>query len=181
MALQRTHALIALLIIAVTPSCGPTQDVGTTVSDSMSNPMSVTSIPSTTPPESEAHGVGHRSDDNEEDKYPSSADEVSRRDTDFAPITFGELDATLLTEMLHSTSSEPSFVISFLRFNDQAAYADGRSTELTGTDAYDLYRTYGHLENVGGTLVYSASISATSTDSEISRYVSDWHRIEIAR
>ena len=181
MALQRTHALTALLIIAVTPNCGPTQDVGTTVSDSTSNPMPVSSIPSTTPSESEAHGVGHQSDDNEKDKFPSSVDELSPRDTDFAPITYGQLDATLLTEMLDSTSSEPSFVISFLRFNDQAAYTDGRSTDLTGTDAYDLYKASGHLENIGGTLVYDASISATSTDSEVSRSVSDWHRIEIAR
>lgn len=178
MALQRTRALIALLIVAVTPSCGPPHDVDTSVSDSMSDPTPSTSIPNSTPTESETHGDGQRS---VEDEYPKSVDESTRTDTDFAPVAFGELDAKVLTEMLDSSSSEPIFVISFLRFNEQATYADSRSTDLTGTDAYDRYRAYGHLENVGGKLVYDASISATSTDSEVSRTVSHWHRIEIAR
>ena len=109
------------------------------------------------------------------------AEDPSHDDIELAPVRYGELDAAMLAEMRNSTSNEPVFVISFLRFNEQADYADGRSTDLTGEAAYDLYGASGHREGVGGELVHSASISTTTTDSDGSRGVSDWHRVEIAR
>lgn len=109
------------------------------------------------------------------------AEDPSHDDIELAPVRYGELDAATLAEMRSSTSNEPVFVISFLRFNEHAAYADGRSTDLTGEAAYDLYGASGHREGVGGELVHRASISTTTTDSDAPRDVSDWHRVEIAR
>ena len=145
--------------------------------------------PSASPADSD-EPTEHSSDETDptptESEDPSAdaavrAEDPSHDDIELAPVRYGEVDAAMLAEMRSSTSNEPVFVISFLRFNEQAAYADGRSTELTGESAYDQYGASGHREGVGGELVHSASISTTTTDSDAPRDVSDWHRVEIAR
>jgi uncharacterized protein (DUF1330 family) len=41
--------------------------------------------------------------------------------------------------LMRDTSSDPVVMLNLLKFRDQAAYADGRSTNLTGRQAYELY------------------------------------------
>jgi len=54
----------------------------------------------------------------------------------------------------------PIYMLNLLKFKDQAEYADGRQTELTGAEAYAIYGTevVGHLAKVGGKPMFSASV-----------------------
>lgn len=102
-------------------------------------------------------------------------------DTVLAPVGYGQFDRAQIDEMRDSDAPEAIYVISFLTFKDQASYADGRATDLTGEEAYDLYGSAGHPPRFGGEVVHSAQISTTTTDSEVSRGPSDWDRVEIVQ
>ena len=54
----------------------------------------------------------------------------------------------------------PIYMLNLLKFKDQAEYADGRQTELTGAEAYAIYggEVVGHLAKVGGAPVFSARV-----------------------
>ena len=51
-------------------------------------------------------------------------------------------------------------MVHLLRFKDRAEYSDGRDTDLTGADAFALYRQrmIEKATSVGGHLVFSASV-----------------------
>ena len=53
--------------------------------------------------------------------------------------SFGQLDAGLLPELLQSGYDGPFFMINLIEFRDQAIYADGRETDLTGEEANNIY------------------------------------------
>lgn len=44
-----------------------------------------------------------------------------------------------LAAMAEPGPDGPIFMVNLLKFNDQAEYEDGRATELTGREAYQLY------------------------------------------
>ena len=55
---------------------------------------------------------------------------------------------------------QPIYMLNLLKFRDKAVYADGRSTDLTGRQAYDLYgRAMAQMvAAAGGKLVYAAKV-----------------------
>ena len=53
--------------------------------------------------------------------------------------SFGQLDADLLPSLLQSGYDGPFFMINLIEFRDQAVYADGRETDLTGEEANNIY------------------------------------------
>jgi hypothetical protein len=53
--------------------------------------------------------------------------------------SFGQIDAALLPDLLQSGYDGPFFMINLIEFRDQAVYADGRETDLTGEEANNIY------------------------------------------
>jgi len=98
-----------------------------------------------------------------------------------APVGYGQFNNAQLEEMRDSDSPDAIYVIDLLKFKPQAAYDDGRTTELTGEEAYELYSSEEHPQRFGGDLVHSAQISTTMTGSEVSGGSSTWDRVEITR
>ena len=97
-----------------------------------------------------------------------------------APVGYGDFNNALLEEMRDSDSPDAIYVINLLKFKSQAAYADGRTTGLTGEEAYELYSSAGHPQRFGGDLFHSTQISTTMTGSEVSGDSSTWDREEIS-
>ena len=52
-------------------------------------------------------------------------------------------------------------MVNLLKFKDKAEYKDGRQTDLTGEEAYQIYakEVQGHLQKVGGKLIFSGQVS----------------------
>ena len=63
------------------------------------------------------------------------------------------------TALLESDFSGPVCMVNLLKFKDQAEYEDGRSTDLTGMDAYGLYgeQMQGFVKSKGGEFLYFGS------------------------
>jgi len=57
-------------------------------------------------------------------------------------------------------SEGPIYMVNLLKFKAQAEYADGRATDLTGAEAYELYAegVSKLLEELGGALVFAADV-----------------------
>jgi uncharacterized protein (DUF1330 family) len=55
----------------------------------------------------------------------------------------------------------PIFMVNLLKFKDRAEYPDGRETDLTGRQAYDIYgqQVIGHLAAVGGKPVFAGDVT----------------------
>ena len=52
-------------------------------------------------------------------------------------------------------------MVNLLKFKDKAEYKDGRQTDLTGQEAYQIYakEVQEHLQKVGGKLIFSGEVS----------------------
>ena len=52
-------------------------------------------------------------------------------------------------------------MVNLLKFKGKAEYEDGRQTDLTGQEAYQIYakQVQGHLQKVGGKLIFSGQVS----------------------
>ena len=52
-------------------------------------------------------------------------------------------------------------MVNLLKFKGRAEYEDGRQTDLTGQEAYQIYakEVQGHLQKVGGKLIFSGQVS----------------------
>ena len=52
-------------------------------------------------------------------------------------------------------------MVNLLKFKDKAEYKDGRQSDLTGQEAYQIYakEVQGHLQKVGGKLIFSGVVS----------------------
>jgi len=48
-------------------------------------------------------------------------------------------DPKQIEEMMAEGPEGPIFMVNLLKFKDKAEYADGRETNLTGREAYDIY------------------------------------------
>ena len=54
----------------------------------------------------------------------------------------------------------PIYMLNLLKFKDEAEYADGRETDLSGAQAYAIYgqEVVAHLQRVGGSPMFSAGV-----------------------
>ncbi|SVA53450.1 uncharacterized protein METZ01_LOCUS106304 [marine metagenome] len=52
-------------------------------------------------------------------------------------------------------------MVNLLKFKNKAEYKDGRQSDLTGQEAYQIYakEVQGHLQKVGGKLIFSGEVS----------------------
>ena len=105
----------------------------------------------------------------------------SNNTSQLAPIGYGQFNDAQLEDMRESDSPDAIYVINLLKFKPQAAYDDGRTTALTGEEAYALYRSAEHSQRFGGDLVHSTAISTTTRDNQDSEGSATWDRVEITR
>lgn len=58
-------------------------------------------------------------------------------------------------------TKSPIQMVNLLKFRDKAEYKDGRETELTGEEAYNIYaaEVADHLKKVGGKIIFSGVVS----------------------
>ena len=65
-----------------------------------------------------------------------------------------------LAGFLEGDTETPIKMVNLLTFKDKAEYADGRETNLSGKEAYEIYTTevQGHLEKVGGKTIFFGEV-----------------------
>jgi uncharacterized protein (DUF1330 family) len=63
-------------------------------------------------------------------------------------------------ELAKQPDDGPVFMVNLFKFKEKAEYEDGRKTELSGVEAYQLYgaRTAKKVENIGGRIVHSSAL-----------------------
>jgi uncharacterized protein (DUF1330 family) len=67
-----------------------------------------------------------------------------------------------IEELAADTSDAPVVMLNLLKFRAKAAYPDGRPSELTGRQAYDLYAAPMQkvIENGGGRVLFGGAIAS---------------------
>lgn len=66
-----------------------------------------------------------------------------------------------IQELSEEGHDQPIYMVNLLKFKAQAAYEDGRPTEMTGQEAYGIYmqEVQEHLARVGGREVISGEVT----------------------
>ena len=65
-------------------------------------------------------------------------------------------------ELMANASDSPIVMLNLLKFREQAAYQDGRASDLTGREAYDLYGAamQNVIERNGGRVVFGGDVAS---------------------
>ena len=73
-------------------------------------------------------------------------------------------DPKQLAQMQERGPDGPIFMVNLLKFKDKAEYADGRETDLTGRQAYQLYGAgvAGLIQEYGGRIFFMADVTFLS-------------------
>ncbi|MEL6782189.1 MAG: DUF1330 domain-containing protein [Pseudomonadota bacterium] len=73
-------------------------------------------------------------------------------------------DQNQIAQMMEPGPEGPVFMVNLLKFKEKAAYADGRQTDLTGRQAYQLYGmgVAGLITEFGGRLFFMADVTFLS-------------------
>ena len=96
-------------------------------------------------------------DDASSTAAPSAADGVVNADM---TMRYGSVDPEY-AERLASTPPDqdgPVWMVNLMRYRERAEYADGRSTDLTGQQADDLYAPFDSLAAVGAEIVFFGEV-----------------------
>lgn len=66
-----------------------------------------------------------------------------------------------ITGFLAPCDDQPIYMLNLLKYKDRAEYADGRNTELSGRDAYQIYGVgvIDRLAAVKGGIIFSGTVS----------------------
>ena len=70
----------------------------------------------------------------------------------------------------------PVWMVNLMSYRDRADYADGRSSEITGREADDLYAPIGPLAAIGAEVVFVADV-----DTQFLQDTPPWHRVGIVK
>lgn len=65
-------------------------------------------------------------------------------------------------ELMADASAEPVVMLNLLKFRDRASYSDGRDTDLTGRQAYEVYAAAMQkiVEGHGGRFLFAADVAS---------------------
>jgi uncharacterized protein (DUF1330 family) len=68
---------------------------------------------------------------------------------------------TQMDEFLEGDIDSPISMVNLLKFKEKAEYEDGRDTEMSGKEAYQIYATevQEHLSKVGAEIVFGGAVS----------------------
>jgi hypothetical protein len=93
-------------------------------------------------------------------------------------VRYGTIDHEYGVQ-LATTSPEddgPVWMVNLMKYRDQADYADGRESDVTGREADDLYAPFGPLEAVGAEIVLVADV-----DTQFLNEDPMWDRVAVVR
>lgn len=84
-----------------------------------------------------------------------------------------------LKEMMAAGPEGPIYMVNLLKFKDEAEYEDGRETDLTGRQAYQLYGSAVSqiIRNYGGEITFAADVTFLS----LGQVEELWDEVAIAR
>lgn len=73
----------------------------------------------------------------------------------------GPTSKSQMEEMMKPGPDGPIFMVNLLKFKDKAEYEDGRETDLTGREAYEIYgkSVIGLLKKFGGQMIFAADVT----------------------
>lgn len=88
-------------------------------------------------------------------------------------------DPERIDEMMQPGPDGPIYMVNLLKFKDQAEYEDGRETDLTGFEAYQLYgRAVSRIiRDYGGEIQFAANVTFLS----LGQVEELWDEIAIAK
>lgn len=88
-------------------------------------------------------------------------------------------DPERIDEMMQPGPDGPIYMVNLLKFKDKAEYEDGRETELTGFEAYQLYgRAVSRIiRDYGGEIQFAANVTFLS----LGQVEELWDEIAIAK
>lgn len=74
--------------------------------------------------------------------------------------SYGEVNVEAMREILETPPEEdgPFYMVNYIEFREQAVYADGRETDLTGREADAMYAPLEFLEAIGAEVVFVAAV-----------------------
>ena len=76
--------------------------------------------------------------------------------------SYGQLNEQQIQRMLlQSPTDGPFYMVNLIEFRDQAEYADGRETNLTGREANQLYNATPYIHAIGGRPVFVGEVDST--------------------
>ena len=100
-------------------------------------------------------------------------------DPDHLPtLSYGTIDQQYAGRLAATGPDDdgPVWMVNLMRYRDQAVYADGRETDLTGRQADDRYAPFGPFRTVGAELVFLADVEEQLIgDDQV------WDRIAVVR
>ena len=170
-------ALTLLLVVAATSgACSSNEtEPGAAVADSttssMETPENQPTTASSTAPSTEATKPTNTS--------KTTATSQSAAGPDATGPSFGTLNTSFVSKLVQSDDDEPFFMLNLIAFRDQAIYADGRETNLTGKEANDLYTKTGVQKLFEGGMrpaMFGTPIVDPTRPSD-----SEWDQVAIAR
>ena len=108
----------------------------------------------------------------------SSSEEDGGLDLGDEP-SFGTRNDELARQMYETPPEEdgPFWMVNLIQFRDQAVYADGRETDLTGREADALYQPIEFLDAIGAEVAFVAEVD----ENLVSLDGQDWDQVAIVR
>lgn len=88
--------------------------------------------------------------------------------------SYGETNIEQAMRMMQNPTEGPFYMVNLIQFSEQAQYADGRETDLTGREANDLYSPTEFLEGIGARPVFLGEV-----DSNVAGDESTWDQVVI--
>ncbi len=88
-------------------------------------------------------------------------------------------DPEQIAAMQESGPEGPIYMVNLLKFKEKAEYSDGRETDLTGREAYQIYgqAVSRIIQDFGGQVVFAADVTQLS----LGRVDELWDEVAIAR
>ena len=97
---------------------------------------------------------------------------------DLPDLSYGTIDRDYVATLAAMDPSDdgPVWMVNLMRYREQAVYADGRDTDLTGREADDRYAPFGPFREVGAELVFLADVEEQLVGDD-----QTWDRIAVVR
>lgn len=94
--------------------------------------------------------------------------------TGFGNPSYGQVNQAQIQKLLEEPTEGPFYMVNLIRFREQAVYADGRETDLTGREANELYSPSEFLQAIGAKIAFQAEVTENTAD-----LTTEWEQVAI--
>ena len=95
--------------------------------------------------------------------------------------SYGSFNAEQAQRMLMAPTDGPFYMVNLIRFREQAEYADGRETTLTGREANELYSPTEYLAAIGARPVFVGDVTDIIEGVHPSQMAGEWDSVAIVQ